>query len=197
MKYIYFLFFLFVISCSTSKKVYMCGDQVCLDKKEFKEYFAQTLILEVQIKNKKKSSSNDLVKLNTNTGFNDKKKISANTQYKKNNKREEKNLLKIKRAKLKEERKIIKIKEKNRIKEEKKLAKINKAQYKKKKEKINAVQYKKKENKTNKVSETFMSTKSNKQKSLCSEIADCDIDKIFDILIKEGGEKNYPNITSK
>ena len=75
--------------------------------------------------------------------------------------------------------------EKNRIKEEKKLAKINKAQYKKKKEKIN------------KVSETFISLKSGKQTSLCDEIEDCDIDKIFEILIKEGGEKSFPNITSK
>ena len=80
MKYVFFLFFLFVISCSTSKKVYMCGDQVCLDKKEFKEYFAQNLILEVQIKNKKKSPSVDLVKLNTNTEFNDKYIISTETK---------------------------------------------------------------------------------------------------------------------
>jgi len=185
MKYVFFLFFLFVISCSTSKKVYMCGDQVCLDKKEFKEYFAQNLILEVQIKNKKKSPSVDLVKLNTNTEFNDKYIISTDTQYKKKNKKKEKNLLKLQRAQLKEERKIIKIKEKNRIKEEKKLAKINKVQYKKKKEKIN------------KVSETFISLKSGKQTSLCDEIADCDIDKIFELLIKEGGEKSFPNITSK
>ena len=40
----------------------MCGDQACLDKKEFKKYFAQTLTLEIKAKKKKKTPQ--LISLN-------------------------------------------------------------------------------------------------------------------------------------
>ena len=74
MKYTYILFILFFASCSTTNKTYMCGDRECLDRKEFKEYFAKNLIIEVQTKTNKKNNSVDLVKLNTNVSSKDKKK---------------------------------------------------------------------------------------------------------------------------
>ena len=54
MKYIFFLFFLIFVGCVTAKKTYVCGDRPCLDKKEFKEYFAENLILEIETKKSKK-----------------------------------------------------------------------------------------------------------------------------------------------
>ena len=62
MKYFFLLFFLIFVSCSSSKHTYMCGDQACLDKKEFKKYFAQTLTLEIKAKKKKKTPQ--LISLN-------------------------------------------------------------------------------------------------------------------------------------
>ena len=66
MNYIFFLFFIFLVSCGTGKKTYICGERSCIDKKEFKEYFAENLTVEIQVNNNKKKSSVDLVKLNTN-----------------------------------------------------------------------------------------------------------------------------------
>ena len=39
--------------------------------------------------------------------------------------------------------------------------------------------------------------KSEVQISVCDGIKDCDIDKIAELLIKKGKEKDYPDITSK
>jgi len=38
----------------------MCGDRVCLDKNEFKEYFAKNLIFEVKAKPIKKKNKKKL-----------------------------------------------------------------------------------------------------------------------------------------
>ena len=47
------------MQCSTVKKVYVCGDRPCIDKKEFNEYFAKNLTIEVttleNVKRKEKS----------------------------------------------------------------------------------------------------------------------------------------------
>ena len=65
MKYIFLLFFLFLLSCSTTKKNYVCGDHQCVDKKEFNEYFSKNLIIEIKLQQKKKLKNSDLVRLNT------------------------------------------------------------------------------------------------------------------------------------
>ena len=54
MKYIYVFFFLILISCSASRNSYVCGDRPCIDKKEFNEYFAKNLIIEIEPKKTKK-----------------------------------------------------------------------------------------------------------------------------------------------
>ena len=54
MKYLYFFIFLILFSCNTTKKTYICGDHPCLDKQEFKEYFAENLVLEIESKKSKK-----------------------------------------------------------------------------------------------------------------------------------------------
>ena len=43
----------------------------------------------------------------------------------------------------------------------------------------------------------FQNSKSTKQLSVCEKIENCDIDKITELLIKKGKEKDFPDITSK
>ena len=57
------------------RNAYICGEMECVDKKEFKEYFAKNLILEIQTKKSKKAQV-DLVMLNTTRS--DKNKIRLN-----------------------------------------------------------------------------------------------------------------------
>jgi len=49
-KYLYLIFLsFFLISCSNgSKEVYWCGDHACINKKERKIYFAETMIVEIR-----------------------------------------------------------------------------------------------------------------------------------------------------
>ena len=54
MKYIIILIFsFFLISCSSRKTVYWCGDHACINKKEKEAYFKKTMIVEVKEINKK------------------------------------------------------------------------------------------------------------------------------------------------
>ena len=54
MKNIYFLLiFMFLLNCSKSKTVLICGDHVCVNKAEAKQYFEDNLTLEVKIIDKK------------------------------------------------------------------------------------------------------------------------------------------------
>jgi len=213
MKYIFFLSFLLIVACGTGKKEYVCGDHLCIDKKEFKEYFAKNLTVEIltQPVNKKKETY-DLVKLNTaSSDFNKKNKIFLKKEEKLRLK-EEKVKLKKERLRLKEERKIKEIKEKNKIIEEKKLAKLSKSN--KNADNVvtnetiedntknviskNKIYVKEttKETKPSKKEVTSNSIKTENTKTVCDEIKDCDIDKIAELLIKKGRAKDFPNITS-
>ncbi len=53
----YLLFFIFVlVSCANKpKSVYICGDHVCVNKEEAKQYFEKNLTLEVKILDNKKN----------------------------------------------------------------------------------------------------------------------------------------------
>ena len=57
MKIIYLIFFMLILSCSTVKKVYICGDHQCIDKKEFNEYFSKNLIIEIKSQEKKRKKT--------------------------------------------------------------------------------------------------------------------------------------------
>ena len=52
-KILFFVFFFIIIGCSKPKTVFICGDHVCINKKEAKQYFEENLSLEVKIINKK------------------------------------------------------------------------------------------------------------------------------------------------
>ena len=52
--------------CNKPKTVLICGDHVCINKKEAKQYFEENLTLEVKILNDKIKEDTDLVQLNLN-----------------------------------------------------------------------------------------------------------------------------------
>ena len=213
MKYYFFCIFLIFVSCTTVTKTYVCGDHICLDKKEFNEYFAENLTIEVKILKKKKKSIN-LVQLNSLNAtaplkITDASRLNAIKKKKKN-----KADLKTQRSILKQKRKNQKIEEKNNIKNKKYLAKLKQKNDKENiaqktiiDKKLNSSKVKTKNilksgsgiDKT-KVSDkilTFKSVKTKPQENLCKEINDCDIDKIAELLLKKGSKKKYPDITSK
>ena len=48
------LFFLLNQACSKPKTVMICGDHICVNKLEAKQYFEENLVLEVKVINNKK-----------------------------------------------------------------------------------------------------------------------------------------------
>jgi hypothetical protein len=215
MKYLYFLFFILIVSCSVTKKTYMCADRPCVDKKEFNDFFAKNLTIEIQKKIKKKNPSVDLIRLNTGEKKVQKMNVTSGSDYEKLKKKEKKLIIKAERARLKNERKIKKILERKQTKEKKRLAKLTKNNYKKnikiKAEKDNIVnpsliqtksattspaKTKELNVKKKKKSEEFEISLSLNQTGICKDIKDCDIEKIAEMLIEQGQKKNFPDITS-
>ena len=195
MKFILLILLILATSCSGNKKVYVCGDRPCLDKREFKEHFSKNLTIEIMSQQTKKDS-NDLVQLNLKSDDNNKKKsIFSNVSMPRSKKTKiklKKDKIKLKesrKARLKEERnkskKLKKIPSKTDIKVDKKKTSVDKIASIKTKKSINL-----KKN-INPIDEVKI------YKSLCVDIKDCDIDKIADLLIKKGSQKKYPDITSK
>ena len=79
MRFFFFLLF-FLVSCvgfnsEKTKKIYICGDHECKNKKEVRDYFENNISVEVYTvtSSKKKSQDIDLVQLN----ISDKEKKSA------------------------------------------------------------------------------------------------------------------------
>ena len=213
MKYLYLFFFIILISCVAPRNAYICGERVCVDKKEFKEYFAKNLILEIQTKKSKKTKV-DLVMLNTTRSEKNMNKINPLSVSEKITKKEKKTRITNEKKRIKNERRLKQIETKKKIKDDKKLAKLAKLKIKKEK-KINPTiknyPFKKKQ-KSNKAAKEkqvrknntkqkkkikvkfFESVLSEKQISICNGIKDCDIDKIEELLLKRNEDKNFPDI---
>ena len=206
MKYLIIIFFFLLISCGTYKKVYMCGDHTCSDKKEFKEYFAKNLIIEIQPKNSKKEDSIDLAKLNTAGKTINPSSDLTLERYDQINKDEENEKIDLKKKILNLKTKIVN-KETNSqvvVKPKKKpdlKKKILNEETRSKSivtpKKILNTNLKKNDIKKPKKNEVFKSTKSKNQISICNKLEDCDIDKITDLLTERGKKKKFPDITSE
>ena len=190
MKFFFILFFIFLFGCSSTNKVYMCGDRPCVDKKEFKAYFAENLTIEVQTKTDKKNNTIDLVKLNTNT--------NAPVVASEPNVVNEKTIIKAEKNRLKEEKKRLIEERKIKEKEEKRLAKLNKKNKEVKEviKKDNTQQKIVKSSNIEKIKKITKNEEVEDANSICEIITDCDIDKIAELLIKKGREKNFPDITA-
>ena len=71
----FFFILLFFIGCSKNKTVLICGDHICINKKEAKQYFEENLSLEVKIINQNMKKEVDLVELNLRNVDKEKKSV--------------------------------------------------------------------------------------------------------------------------
>ena len=153
----------------------ICGDNVCINKLEDKQYFEENLSIEVKILNQNKNKEEDLVQLNLDSSFENKRKISI--------------------KKKENTEKSIKTLSKNEIKDIKnKIAKKNKIN-KTKKNKLIV----KSENKLNNTSKKSVKVNKNIYEvvDVCTIIKKCSIEEISKYLIDQGNERDYPDITIK
>tara|TARA_A100001011_G_C14197475_1_gene794156 strand:- start:691 stop:1281 length:591 start_codon:yes stop_codon:yes gene_type:complete len=195
MKNIYLIFLLLLVSCTSGKLTYICGDRPCVDKKEINEYFSKNMVIEIEIDDNYKDKTVDLVKLNTNANIeidNDKSSINENKIFEKINKiKEEKKIAKLK---VKEDRRLAKIqkkKDKKRLKEMKNKKDISDKNILKKIEPKVEKNYEIKI-----VKKKSINRDKRNYKILCLNSKDCDIDKISEILIKKGSEKGFPSLST-
>mgnify|MGYP001391511626 CR=1 FL=1 len=118
MKNLFFLFILFmIISCSSNKVVYWCGDHPCINKKEKKAYFKKNMIVEMKsIKSKNYKNNSEIEKIMQESQKKEKIRIKNEKDLAKQIKLEEKRQIKEEKDLAKQ----IKLEEKKRIKGEKK-----------------------------------------------------------------------------
>ena len=164
--FIILFFFLILSGCNKTKTVMICGDHVCINKLEAKQYFEENLSIEVKILNQNKNKEEDLVQLNLNSSFENKRKISI--------------------KKKENTEKSIKTLSKNEIKDIKnKIAKKNKIN-KTKKNKLSV----KSENKLNNTSKKSVKVNKNIYEvvDVCTIIEKCSIEEISKYLINQGNE---------
>ncbi len=174
MKFILLISIIFLIAnCSKHKTVLICGDHVCINKAEAKQFFNENLTLEVQIVNKKIDEQVDLVELNLRENENGNKEVQVFAKKQTNKK------LKILSDKDKEKiRKIIKNKKKeNKTKEVKRI----------------------KKNKPNK--NKIIKENVNKERldvvDVCTTLEKCNIEEISKYLLDKGKRKKFPDITTR
>ena len=162
----------FLSSCGKPKTVLICGDHVCINKKEAEQYFQENLSLEVKIVDKKDKKEIDLVEINLNKDAEGKRVVNITSKID-----EEKEL------KVLSNKEIVKIK-KN-IKEKEKVKKVVKKKF-QKKDSLSKRNIKKPKKSHKKQKELV---------DICTILEKCSIDEISKYLIKQGKKKNFPNIT--
>jgi len=162
----------FLSSCGKPKTVLICGDHVCINKKEAEQYFQENLSLEVKIVDKKDKKEIDLVEINLNKDAEGKRVVNITSKID-----EEKEL------KVLSNKEIVKIK-KN-IKEKEKVKKVVKKKI-QKKDSLSKRNIKKPKKSHKKQKELV---------DICTILEKCSIDEISKYLIKQGKKKNFPNIT--
>ena len=171
------LIFLSIFGCNKPKTVLICGDHVCINKNEAKQYFEDNLSIEVKILDKKKPKEINLVQLNLQYDPDKKKKI---TLFKKDKTNKELKILtkeeiNYKKAQLKKKKKLTKKKNNKILKKEKKITK----------------KYSKDLRiKTNKKSQKDIV-------DICNILEQCSIGEISKYLIKQGNKKDFPDITTQ
>ena len=114
----FLLLLIFILSCSNlnnygTKKIYICGDHPCANKKEVKNYFENNISIEVYTVASKKRKENqyDLVQLNMSKE--EKDKYISFTESEKRIKNKIKNKKKNKKIVLKNDKKVKKVAKKS------------------------------------------------------------------------------------
>jgi len=178
---------LLLLNCSSSKPktVFICGDHECINKKEAKQYFEDNLSLEVKIVNKKDRKNIDLVELNLDTDNQGKKQINI---FKKDE--TDKPLKKLTKLEIKSKKKE--------LKKRKKVLKDKKELIKKKREKQKKISKSKKNNKKREnISKKTIHNSEKQFIDVCKIINECNIEEISKYLLKQGIEKDFPDITTR
>ena len=181
----FFLIFtiLFLTNCNKPKTVFICGDHKCINKEEAEQYFKENLSIEVKVINKKDTKQVDLVKLNLKDNQSSKRKIilESNTNVKKDLKSlSNKEILEIKKNL------------RNKKKKDKKLEKISK-----KKAKINNKDINKNKQFEKSLKKNIVNKKNNDVVDICTILEKCSIDEISKYLLKQGKNKDFPDITTR
>ena len=171
MRLILLLFLITLISnCSKQKTVLICGDHVCVNKKEAEQFFEENLSLEVKIIDKKIKEELNLIELNMSENSKGKKQINIVSKKKTNNK-----------LKILSNTEIDNIKKS--MKKKKRERKIAKRTFKQKEDIKENIVIKKK--RTNNVFD------------VCTILEKCNIDEISKYLLEQGKKKGYPDIRTK
>lgn len=168
----FFLLLLLILfaNCSKPKAVLICGDHVCVNKKEANQYFKENLSLEMKIIGGKEKKIVNLVELNLQK---DSKKEKINITKK----TETNEVIKVLSPK---EVKAIKKRVNQKVKKQKEgLKKISKR-----------VKNKDSLKKTKKVINI-----DNISTDICTLLDKCSIDEISKYLIKQGKNKKFPDLT--
>ena len=174
------ILFFFIISCSKTKTVLICGDHVCINKNEAEQYFEENLSIEVKILDKYEKNKIDLVELNLKLDEKEKRSVSITEKKDTNNtiKILSNDEIKRKKSELKEKARINKLKDKSKKKEQLQVSKI-------KNKKIgNSIEVQKIKNKSQ-----------NQIVDVCVILEKCNIDEISKFLIEQGKKKGFPDIT--
>ena len=171
MKKIFLIILLSILTgCNKPKTVLICGDHVCVNKAEAKQYFEENLSLEVKIIDKKNKNKLDLIELNMRKTQNIKKKVFIKPKTRTNQK-----------LKTLSKKEIDTIKQKIKNKEKDNLVKKTRV---KKDDKFTMEKTKK----------TINNSKQLKT-DVCKVLKECNIDEISKYLIKLGNKKKFPDIT--
>ena len=191
MKYVFISLLLLLNNCSKPKTVLICGDHICVNKAEAQQYFEENLTIEVKIIDRKKKEKINLVELNLKENSNKKKEISISS---KNNTSEDLKILS--EEQIVEIKKNIKSKNKKKriVKKVSENIEVEKNVNSKKKDVEKKNQFKKK---NIKVKKNIVYKTSHNVVDVCTIIEKCSIDEISKYLIKQGNNKDFPDITKK
>ena len=181
MKYIIlFILTIFVTSCSKPKTVLICGDHICINKAEAKQYFEDNLTLEVKVIDNKIKREIDLVQLNLKNN-NGKKEISISPKNKTNE-----NLKTLSNDQIDKIKKNLKSKKK-----QKKIAKKI-VETENRFEKVNKVKSINKE-----IIQNDVNKKNKEIVDVCTVLEKCSIEEISKYLLEQGKKKDFPDITER
>tara|TARA_B100000965_G_scaffold404824_1_gene436749 strand:+ start:1258 stop:1821 length:564 start_codon:yes stop_codon:yes gene_type:complete len=187
MRIILFLFIFFLVSCSNTKKVFICGEHECINKSEAKIYFEENLSIEVRVIDKNEEKSFNLVRINK---IGEEDKDNKNIQVVK--RQQKSKIRKLSKKEIIDKKNQIKLKKK-----EKKQANVREGKTIIKKEKLEKDKSKKKKLKIKNIKNENKELILTKHKNVCEIIEKCDIDEISRLLLKEGNTKKFPNISKR
>tara|TARA_B100001248_G_scaffold185331_1_gene141397 strand:- start:440 stop:994 length:555 start_codon:yes stop_codon:yes gene_type:complete len=174
--------FFILLSCSKPKTVLICGDHICINKDEAKQYFEENLSLEVKIIDNNVKKEINLIELNLKENINGKRKVSVST--KDNTKKD---------IKILSDQEVDKIKQD--IENKKKNKKIVLKEIKKNDQSI--IKEKKLNQKNVKAKIINVDKNQGDIVDVCTILKKCSIDEISKYLLEIGKKKEFPDITTR